>query len=402
MDGGTAPLPAAADGASSGRQPLLAFIADADSEAVLREGLAQIVPAGLDVRRGTVRTALAALSHMPTPSALVVDITGEDQPLGLLSDLTHVVEPSVQVMIVGDRQDVVFYRQITRTLGAAEYLYKPLAADMVARHFGALLTGDAPSSTPLGGRMVTVTGVRGGVGATTIATNLAWHLAQTQRRHTVLLDADLQTGSAAMLLSAQPGTGLRSALEQPNRVDQLFVERAAIPVADRLHILAGEEPLAELPGCAPGAADRLAALLRRKFNFVVADASFGPSLLSRDLLAITQQRILVLTPTLASVRDALRLLALPAGPSQARRAVLVLNRTGMPGGLTRRQIEDALKVTLDVVIPDLPRPVALAENLGVPAAKQRGPFRNAIAALAQQVAFTPAARPRRRLAWLRR
>ena len=405
MDGGSTIAPAGQETATrSDRLPFLAFIADADSETVLREGLAQALPAGFEIRRGNVRTALAALAQMPTPRALVIDITGESQPLGLLGDLSHVLEPDVQVMIVGERQDVAFYRQVTRTLGATEYLYKPLVSEMVARHFGAQITHQAPSSAALGGRMVTVTGTRGGVGASTIAANLAWHLADSGRRHTALLDADLQTGTAAMLLGAQTGPGLRSALEQPSRVDELFIERAAIPLGDRLHIMASEEALSDQPGCAPGAAERLAALMRRRFNFVVADVPFGNSLLSRDLLDLTQQRVLVMVPTLPSVRDALRMLALPSGTAQARRAVLVLNRAGMPGGLTKRQVEEALRMAVDVIIPDLPRVLGAAESLGEPAVKHRGGFRTGIFDLAKEVAFATSATPAktRRMPWSRK
>ena len=403
MDGGHAVQPDATDvTARTGRLPLLAFVADAHSESVLREGLSQVLPGGLDIRRGNVRTALSILSHMPTPRALVIDITGEQQPLGVLGDLSQVLEPDVQVMVVGDREDVAFYRQVTRTLGATEYLYKPLVPDMVARHFGPQVSKQAPSSTALGGRMVTITGVRGGVGATTIAANLAWHLAQTGRRNTALLDADLQTGTTALLLGAQGGPGLRSALEQPGRVDALFVERVAVPVAERLHILSGEEPLAEQPGCAAGAVDRLAGLLRRRFNFVVADVPFRATSLSRDLLDQAQQRVLVTTPTLAGVRDTLRMMALPSGAAQVRRAVLVLNRSGMAGGLTQRQMETALGLGIDVVVPDLPRAIGAAENLGEPAVKPRGAFRGAIAELAREVAFVATPEPPRRWKWGRK
>ncbi len=405
MDGGTTLAPGSSEATSrTDRLPFLAFLADAESETVLREGLSQALPGGFEIRRGNVRTALAALAQMSTPKALVIDITGESQPLGLLADLSHVLEPDVQVMIVGERQDMAFYRQVTRTLGATEYLYKPLVSEMVARHFGSHITHQAPSSAALGGRMVTITGVRGGVGATTIAANLAWHLADIGRRHTALLDANLQTGTAAMLLGAQSGPGLRSALEQPSRVDELFVERAAIPLGDRLHIMAGEEALSEQPGCAPGAAERLAALMRRRFNFVVADVPFGASLLSRDLLDLTQQRVLVMLPTLANVRDALRMLALPSGTAQARRAVLVLNRAGMPGGLNKRQVEEALRMSVDVTIPDLPRVLCAAENLGEPAVKTRGGFRTGITDLAKEVAFAASTAPAkpRRMPWSRR
>ena len=400
MDGMIAPPSPTDSSARTDRLPLIAFVADAQTESVLREGLSQAMPGSLDIRRGNVRTALSALSQMTTPRALIIDITGEQQPLGLLGDLSHVLEPDVQVMIVGDREDVAFYRQVTRTLGATEYLYKPLAPDMVARHFGAQINREAPSNAALGGRMVTITGVRGGVGATTIAANLAWLLADQRRRHTALLDADLQTGTAALMLGAQGSQGLRSALEQPGRVDELFVERVAAPVGERLHILAGEEALADQLGCAAGAVERLAGLLRRRFNIVVADVPYRPTLLSRDLLDVAQQRVLVTPPTLAGVRDTLRMLALPSGTAQARRAVVVLNRSGMPGSLSRKQVETALGMSVDVVIPDLPRPLGLAERLGEPAAKTSIQFRTAMAGLVREVAFTSALATAKRRSWL--
>ena len=400
MDGMIAPPSPTDSSARTDRLPLIAFVADAQTESVLREGLSQAMPGSLDIRRGNVRTALSALSQMTTPRALIIDITGEQQPLGLLGDLSHVLEPDVQVMIVGDREDVAFYRQVTRTLGATEYLYKPLAPDMVARHFGAQINREAPSNAALGGRMVTITGVRGGVGATTIAANLAWLLADQRRRHTALLDADLQTGTAALMLGAQGSQGLRSALEQPGRVDELFVERLAAPVGERLHILAGEEALADQLGCAAGAVERLTGLLRRRFNIVVADVPYRPTLLSRDLLDVAQQRVLVTPPTLAGVRDTLRMLALPSGTAQARRAVVVLNRSGMPGSLSRKQVETALGMSVDVVIPDLPRPLGLAERLGEPAAKTSTQFRTAMAGLVREVAFTSALATAKRRSWL--
>ena len=109
--------------------------------------------------------------------------------------------------------------------------------------------------------------------------------------------------------------------------------------------------------------------------------------LYRDLLDLVDQRVLVMEPTLAAVRDTLRLLALPGGAEQPQRAVVVLNRVGMPGGLTRTQVEDALKMKVDVAIPDLPRQVGNAATLGEPAMAQSSGFRAGVIELARQVAF---------------
>ncbi|HVB66372.1 MAG TPA: hypothetical protein VNE67_00770, partial [Acetobacteraceae bacterium] len=120
--------------------------------------------------------------------------------------------------------------------------------------------------------------------------------------------------------------------------------------------------------------------------FVIADVPFIPVPLHRDLLDLAHQRVLVLEPTLADMRDTLRLLALPAGPRQTQNAVLVLNRLGLTGGLSRRQIEEGLKAKVDVVIPDLPRQLRQAANLGEPAIATSSVFRRAITELARQVA----------------
>ena len=374
------------------RPPLLAFLGSAETEAVLREGLADAARSGLDVRRGGIRAAVAALGRMPTPQVLIVDVSGEEHPLTELGNLADVVEPDVHVLVVGDAHDLDFYRQVTKGLGALEYLAQPLSRDRVARYFGPLVAGTAagPGKSNTG-HTVSITGVRGGVGATTVATQLAWLFAVDARRHTLLLDPDLHMGSTAMALDGKVSAGLRTALEAPDRIDPLFLERTALPVsnpaADRLHLLAGEEPLEEQPAYAPNAARQLLAVLHRRYNIVVADVPFAPLPLYRDLLALAHQRVLVLEPTLTSVRDARRLLSLTAGPSQARRAVLVLNRLGMQGGLPRRQVEDAVEAKMDVVIPNLPRQVGHALLMGEPAAAAKSGLHAGIAELARLVAF---------------
>jgi pilus assembly protein CpaE len=370
------------------RPELIAFVADAQSEEALRTGLADFVDEAIDLRRGGIRAAIQAMQKAATPRLLLIDVSGEDEPLSALGDLSAVVEPDVRVLVIGERDNLDFYREITRGLGVAEYLPKPLTRDKVARHFGAIVAGQTPGMDRLlGGRAVGITGVRGGVGATTIAVNLAWHFGVRMRRHTVLVDPDLHRGTAAFMLNMQSGAGLRMALEAPERIDALLAERAAQPVADRLHVLSGEQKAGELPAHAPNAAACLLDALRRRYGVIVVDAPFAPVALYRDLLDQVHQRVLVLEPTLASVRDTLRLLALPHGAERRQRAVVVLNRIGIPGGLTRRQIEDALKIKVDVAIPDLPRQLGNAATMGEPAVVSCPGFRNGIIELAKQVGF---------------
>lgn len=378
-------------GASAATRPdrpaIIGFVDDATTETALRDGLSEVLPEAIDSRRGGIRAAIAAMQKSATPLVLVVDVASESEPLGALAKLAEVVEPDVRVLVIGRSDDLNFYREVTRGLGAVEYLAKPISRTMVTRHFGPWALGHGPVvSEQAGGRMVSVVGAHGGTGASVLAAALAWHLGVLRRRHTVLLDADLHRGVGALLLNTTPGSGLRLALESPDRVDALLAERAAQPAAERLHVLSGQEDLSLQPHFAAGAASVLLDALRKRYNFIVADVPFAPVLLYRDLLDLCHQRVVVMLPNLVSIRDTLRLLALQGGQRQTQRGVVVLNRVGMPGALSRRQVEDALGMKIDVAIPDLPRQVGAATTMGDPAAAMKGGFRAGIIELARQVA----------------
>ncbi len=383
-----APAAALASAPAADRAPLIAFVTDAASDAVLRETLLAELGEGAEVRRGDIVAATKSLQRSTTPHALVVDVSGVDQPLSALEELALVVEPDVRVLVIGERQDAAFYRQLTRGLGVLEYLFKPLTQEMVARHLLPYLrSGVAPRDMHLrGGRVITVTGVRGGVGATTLAANLAWHLGEEARRHTILFDADLHGGASALLLGARTTNGLRAALEHPERVDELFVERTAQPAGERLHVLAADEKPGEAVMAQPGAAARLIAMLRRRYNFVVVDLPARGTPVTREVLDMAHQRILVTDPSLAGAREMLRYAAIPNAPTQSRRALTVLNRAGQPGLLTPAQVKEALGEEPDLVFPWLPKLVPAAADLGEAAASRRGPFRTALLRMVQEVA----------------
>jgi pilus assembly protein CpaE len=190
-----------------------------------------------------------------------------------------------------------------------------------------------------------------------------------------------------MLLGGKTGPGLRMVLESPEPVDPLFADAAPQPIADRLHILAGDEQLLKPLLYAPGAARRMIDALRTRYNFIILDLPFLPVPSHRDLLDLAHHRVVVMDPTLASVRDTLRLLALPRGPWQPQSPTLVLNRHGRPGGLTRKQIEDALKTKIDVVIPDLSKQLQESVGSGKPMVSNRGPYLNAIIDLSREIGF---------------
>jgi pilus assembly protein CpaE len=296
------------------------------------------------------------------------------------------------VLAIGETRDVSFYRSATKGMGVREYLPKPLTRQAVERHFLAWMRTDAEITEVMrGGKVISVAGVRGGIGTSTIAANLAWIIGSELHRHTVLLDSDLHTGTAALALNVKATTGLRTALESPERVDQLLIERAAQPAGHRLHVLAAAEPLHTPSEYIDGGASSLCQALRLRYNFVIADAGARQMPFARDLQYLAQQRIIVVDPTMLAIRNFQKISDMARSPAQSPLSILVLNQAGHPGGLSQTTMEQTLGVRFHAVIPDLPRIMSKAAHFGEPAASLKGPFRNGILLVARAIGANLAA-----------
>lgn len=367
------------------RSLAVAYAADAESEAVPRSVLAE-VGGRVVVQRGTVVAAIRDLARNPTPQVLVVDVTGAADPLVALDDLANVCEPDMKLLVIGERTDLGFYRDITRRVGALEYLYKPLTRDNVARLFLPVVQGRLPGSdAQVGGRVVTVTAAHGGAGATTVAVNLATQIAETSRGYVALVDLDLQNGAAALALGLAPGAGLRVALEEPQRVDELFIERTAVAVAERLRLIAADEPLEATPRPTVEGVSRLITLLRRRFNYVIVDMPNPADAALRSIYAIAQTRLLVITPSLAGLRSAARFRSMLKAVAGSEQAITVLNRAGLPGGLPPAMLVQGLGERPGPALPHLVKDMLVSANLGVPAVTRSRSFATAMLRLTREV-----------------
>ncbi len=366
------------------RDKFIGFVRDEESASLLHSVLAGHIPNSNQVHLVDFRHALTILAATPTPEIVLVDLSGEEQPINALMDLADTVDAGTVVLAVGEVQNVNFYRIVVKTMGVKEYLPKPLTSEAIAQNFLPVIDNLARERDHLrGGRMIALCGARGGVGTSCITTNLGWYIASELHRHTVLLDGEINTGTLALDMDIPGNRGLSAVLEAPQRVDQLLIERCAQDAGERLHVMAGLEALNWEAPCDPEGIASFVQAVRARYNFMVADTGARLTKLARQLLFNAQQRVIVLDPTMISLRNVETLRSLPGGSGQTPRPVLVLNKAGVPGGLAQGFIEDRLGMALDAVIPDLPRVVGRATGLGTLAARRRGPFRNGIAALAQ-------------------
>ena len=218
--------------------------------------------------------------------------------------------------------------------------------------------------------MAAVIGVRGGVGASTLATSLAWLMGDKAGRSTALLDLDIHFGTGALALDLEPGRGLTDAIENPSRIDGLFIERAMVRANEKLCVLSAEAPLNQ-PLLNDGSAFfQLQEELRNAFESTVLDLPRSMLIQHPHLVQDLHVAIVAVEFTLAATRDAIRVLSwLKANAPQAR-VLVVANR--VPAGaqeISRKDFEQSIERSVDIVIPFEPKAASQAAKLGQPFAK---------------------------------
>ena len=364
----------------AGRARLMSFVLDGRSEASLNSCFSQLSISNATIKRGGIVRAIQYLSAERSPETIIVDISGADMPASQVHNLAELCEPGVTVIAIGDRNDVGLYRDLVQA-GVSEYIVKPVTVQLLAKALSSTpsVAEGSPISRKLG-KMVAVVGARGGVGATTLAMNLAWYLANRRNRRVLLLDLDLQNGDCALALNLKPTPGLREALVNPLRIDSVFLERAVAILGDRLFVLSAEEPLRADAEFTAEAVETLVAVLRTQFHYIIADVPRTPAAPYRQALDIADVRVIVADQTLRSVRDTVRLRdALGEGNAKSG-DFLVVNRSG-EGGWQAVTLEEMANVKLrpNLVIPFRPK------LFTVPGPARRGAFNDAVAALAAEI-----------------
>jgi pilus assembly protein CpaE len=233
---------------AANREPFQAYVSDPHSFEVMRGVVAEMGWQIEKVCMGGLRNSVQSLSIAASPSVLFVDLSESGDPLTDINSLAEVCEPGTVVIACGQVNDVRLYRDLVAS-GIQDYLLKPLNPDHVRDAIASAQAVfhapkvEAGSERPHMG--ITVIGARGGVGASTIATSLAWQLSDREKRLTSLLDLDVHFGTGALALDLEPGRGLTDAVENPGRIDGLFIERAMVRASDTLAILSAEASISQ-------------------------------------------------------------------------------------------------------------------------------------------------------------
>lgn len=351
------------------RDPFNAFVCDDDTLELIRAAANDMGWPIEKCNKGGLRNAVQSLSVSASPNILFVDMSESGDPINDINALAEVCEPGTVVIAAGQVNDVRLYRDLLSS-GIQDYLLKPLSLEQVRESLTmaqAMLTApkhaDMQDDKPH--HMMAVVGVRGGVGASLVSTSLAWAMSEQAGRQTALLDLDVHFGTGALTLDLEPGRGLIDAIDNPSRIDGLFIERAMVRASDKLSLLSAEAPIHQ-PVMTDGSAFfQLEEELRGAFEMTIVDIPRQVLIPFPHLVSEAGTILLVSDVTLAAARDTIRLLSWFKQNVPGARVVLVANKfQNTVGELSRKEFESSIERQIDIVIPFDPKLVSQSAKLG--------------------------------------
>lgn len=342
--------------AGANRDPFAAFICDEAALDVLRPVVIEMGWQPEKCAKGGLRNAVQSLSVAASPNILMVDLSESGDPLTDINGLAEVCEPGTVVIAIGQVNDVRLYRDLLAS-GIHDYILKPLSAGVLRDSLNqaqAVFAAPRASDPEAAKRHVSaaVVGTRGGVGASTLATSLSWLFSDEHKLPTALLDLDVHFGTGALALDLEPGRGLTDAIDNPSRIDGLFIERAMVRANDNLAILSAEAPI-NAPLMTDGSAFvQLEEEFRQAFEMTMIDLPRNMLINFPHLLADVNVVILATEMTLASARDTIRILAwLKTNAAHALPIVVANKVQGGTGEISKADFEASIERRIDFTMP---------------------------------------------------
>jgi pilus assembly protein CpaE len=338
------------------------------------QDIATIVSAAISDRRmakahfkqnmGGAPAAIEAFRNAPTPNVVVLEApAGRTSLLEQLEELAQYCDAGTKVVVLGKLNDIVLYRQLIAR-GVSEYLVAPFGVVDFVHAISHLFS--IPGAKPLG-RVIAVVGAKGGVGASTVAHNLAWNLASVTEMATVIADFDLAFGTAGLDYNQDPPQGVADAVFAPERVDAVLVDRLLSKCGDHLNLLAAPATLDRTLDFSETSFDSLLDAMRASTPWIVLDVPHVWSGWARRILVSADDVIVVASPDLANLRNAKNLIdIIKSARLHDHPPRLVLNGVGM----TRRpeiapsEFAKAVEADPTTVIPHDAKLFGAAANNG--------------------------------------
>jgi pilus assembly protein CpaE len=288
----------------------------------------RLAKAHLRIQMGGLIAAIEAFQNSPTPNVIILESENRNEDiLGGLDQLAPVCDAATRVIIIGRMNDVALYRELVRR-GVSDYLIAPVGALQVARAVCGLYS--APDAKPVG-RIIAVVGAKGGVGASTVAHNIAFSIARDLMLDSVVTDLDLAFGTAGLDFNQDPPQGIAEAVFSPDRIDNAFVDRLLSKCTDHLSLLAAPATLDHVYDFGADAFEAIFDSLRATVPCVVLDVPHQWTGWTKQTLVGADDILIVAAPDLANLRNTKNLYDfLKAARPNDQRPLYCLNQIGVP------------------------------------------------------------------------
>ncbi|MEO0883710.1 MAG: AAA family ATPase [Pseudomonadota bacterium] len=356
-DGGERPIPAIS----------MRVFYEVDSTANLIETIAldrRMRSVDVEAIEGGLASAIEYLQSNVTPNLLVLEShLPAAQMIEQIDALAEHCDPGVQVMVIGATNDIALYRQLV-SRGVSEYLVPPVKPLQVIRAIGTLF---ADPETPFLGKSISVVGAKGGVGASTIAHNLAWSIAENARLNTTLIDLDISFGTTALDFNQEGTQSVVDALLAPERADEAVISRLLTKATDRLSLFTAPATISDDLDISQDAYDIVIQSVRRTVPYVVMDLPHIWSTWLSSTLVASDEVMLVCQPDLASLRNGKNIIdRLKAERPNDNPPRLILNMAGVPKRpeIPVKDFAQAIDLEPEVVLPFDPQLFGTAANNG--------------------------------------
>jgi pilus assembly protein CpaE len=287
----------------------------------------RLAKAHVTVQMGGMTAAVEAYSKVPTPNVIILETEGRNDILEGLDQLATVCDAGTRVVVIGGVHDVAPYRELVRR-GVNDYVIGPVDTLDVVRSICSLFSASEAVAV---GRMIAVVGAKGGVGASTVAHNVAWAIARDLALDSVVIDLDLAFGTAGLDYNQDPLQGIANAVFSPDRLDTSFVERLLAKCTDHLSLLAAPASLDRVYDLGAEAFDSIFDTMRMTTPCIVLDVPHQWSGWTKRALVGADDILIVAEPDLANLRNTKNMLTvLKAARPNDRPPVYCLNQTRMP------------------------------------------------------------------------
>ena len=324
----------------------------------------RMAKAHVKLHMGGILAAIEAFRSAPTPNLIIIESASERaQLLVNLEALAESCDAGTKVVVIGHENDIALYRALVAR-GVSDYLVAPVEILDFIQRISFLYNGISAEAV---GRIIAVVGAKGGVGASTIAHNLAWSVSRALETQTVVADLDLPFGTAGLDFNQDPPQGVAEAVFSPERVDVNLVDRLLSKCSDTLSLLAAPATVDRLYDLPETSFDPLLDILRQTTPCAVLDTPHQWTAWTRHILTGADELVIVANPDLANLRNAKTLLdALRSARPNDRAPKLVLNNVGVPRRpeIAVAEFAKAIEAAPVAVIPFEPKLFGTAANNG--------------------------------------